>query len=356
MSLLKSIAQATIDYRAGEIDAPTPDHVDRWVCQFPDDVQLPLLQELDHILKQTYLSKKDATTFLGKLLENKGLAGEDPSGFWKKANFLNIQQKGNSQKELLAIFDEVLEAKYGFKTSRCGATGGDFLYLDDVMFTGFHIGDDLEAWITRDAPAHAVVHVIVLGLYKFGHWKVSNRLEKVVESSGKKIEIKYWRAATFENRKIVRGESDVLWPTGLPDDPSLTAYLESLHGEKYPFEPRPAGGKLGIFSSEESRQLLEREMLLAGVKILADWGSHSGSIRPLGFSPFGLGFGSMVVTFRNCPNTCPLALWWGDPKTDTNSPLGKWYPLFPRKTYSQYLEAEIKALWPGIFKTKDTTV
>jgi hypothetical protein len=224
------------------------------------------------------------------------------------------------------------------------------------MFTGFHIGDDLEAWITKDAPAQAVVHVVVLGLYEFGLWKVSDRLEKVVESSSKKIEIKYWRAATFENRKSARAESDVLRPMILPDDPSLTAYLDSLKGEKYPFEPRLAGGKLRIFSSEDSRQLLEREMLLAGAKILTDWGSHSKSIRPLGFSPFGLGFGSMVVTFRNCPNTCPLALWWGDPKADTNSLLGKWYPLFPRKTYSQYLEDQIEALWPGLFKTRDTTV
>jgi hypothetical protein len=35
-----------------------------------------------------------------------------------------------------------------------------------------------------------------------------------------------------------------------------------------------------------------------------------------------LGFGSTLVTFRNCPNNCPLAFWAGYP----------WYPLFQRKT------------------------
>ncbi len=45
-----------------------------------------------------------------------------------------------------------------------------------------------------------------------------------------------------------------------------------------------------------------------------------------------LGFGSLVVTFRNCPNNAPLALWVGDP----------WYPLFPRTTNSQ---AEIVRLF-----------
>ena len=45
--------------------------------------------------------------------------------------------------------------------------------------------------------------------------------------------------------------------------------------------------------------------------------------RPLGNMVLEtFGFGALVVTFRNCPNNAPLALWAGDP----------WYPLFPRKT------------------------
>jgi hypothetical protein len=34
--LLESIATTIADYRAGEIDAPTKEHVKRWVEQFPD--------------------------------------------------------------------------------------------------------------------------------------------------------------------------------------------------------------------------------------------------------------------------------------------------------------------------------
>jgi hypothetical protein len=37
-----------------------------------------------------------------------------------------------------------------------------------------------------------------------------------------------------------------------------------------------------------------------------------------------LGFGSLIVTFRNCPNNAPLAFWVDSP----------WYPLFPRTTNS----------------------
>jgi hypothetical protein len=35
-----------------------------------------------------------------------------------------------------------------------------------------------------------------------------------------------------------------------------------------------------------------------------------------------VGFGALIVTFRNCANNCPLGFWVDDP----------WYPLFPRKT------------------------
>jgi len=58
---LESIAETASDYRLGEIEAISPEHVDKWIRQFPDDVQLPMLRELDYVLKQTYFSKKRVT-------------------------------------------------------------------------------------------------------------------------------------------------------------------------------------------------------------------------------------------------------------------------------------------------------
>jgi hypothetical protein len=52
-----------------------------------------------------------------------------------------------------------------------------------------------------------------------------------------------------------------------------------------------------------------------------------------------LGFGSVIVTFRNCPNTCPLPFWAGDP----------WYPLFPRSTNT---DAFIKKMLASIRRRK----
>ena len=42
--LLESIATKSADYRAGDLAAPTAEHVDRWVKQFSTGVQLPILE------------------------------------------------------------------------------------------------------------------------------------------------------------------------------------------------------------------------------------------------------------------------------------------------------------------------
>ena len=56
--LLTSIVETTADYRQSTLAPPGSEHVDRWVKQFDDSVQLPILQEVDHVLKKTYLTKE----------------------------------------------------------------------------------------------------------------------------------------------------------------------------------------------------------------------------------------------------------------------------------------------------------
>lgn len=205
------------------------------------------------------------------------------------------------------------------------------IYIDDVIFSGLRVGNDLEQWIINDAPPIANIYVVVLAAHTSGGWLLSNRLKQAVQTSGKRIDITYWRGADIENRKSYKHNSGVLWPATIPIDPLVQTYMAIP--QKYPFEPRPAGGSLGPFSSENGRQLLEREFFLQGLKIRALCANPKDIMRPLGFSPFGIGFGSMIVTYRNCPNNCPLALWWGDPTADPGHPFSRWYPLFPRKTY-----------------------
>lgn len=333
--LLQSIANTTADYRADELAAPTPEHVDRWVQQFSPDAQVPILSELDHVLKCTYFSRDRVEVFLRRLITNKDLAGIDPCTFWRNANFLDIQKHGHSQKAMLSLFGLALNKECGVSVERCGSDGGDFIFLDDAIFSGTGIRNDLVNWISTKAPPKAKVHVIAIALYTGSEWAFRVPIADAIKASGKQITITRWRAIELENQKTRKNISEVYWPIGIPEYADVKAYVASE--QKFAFEPRMPGGKTAhsLFSSEEGRQALEIHLLSAGVRIRGFCIDPKPILRPLGFSRFGLGFGSTIVTYRNCPNNAPLALWWGDPDAPKSHPFSKWYPLFPRKTYNQ---------------------
>ena len=332
--LMASIANTIRDYRAGDLPEPTADHVDRWICQFGTDVQLPMLREMDHVLRQTYFSRSSVQGFFARVIDNRDVAGNEPREFWRTAWLLDIQQEGNSQTEIRQLFSEALEQKYGIAAGTADARAEVFVYLDDVLFTGGRIGNDLSAWMADSAPQTAMVHILTIARHRFGEWKCGTRLHEVASNAGKQLRFRFWAALRIENRRARRNVSEVLWPTVLPDNAALAAYM----GEetRFPFEPRATGQQFEhrVFSSEEGRQLLERELLLAGMHIRSLSQNPSPALRPLGFGPFGLGFGSTIVTYRNCPNNTPLALWWGDPQADPAHPFARWYPLVQRKTYT----------------------
>ena len=286
------------------------------------------------MLKKTYYSKSYVIRFFENLIDYEKLVGDRPHDFWQNATILNIQQRGHSQTEIRELFGQALKRKYGLNIDECGSKGGVFVYLDDALFTGIRIGADVSDWITN-GPEKATLHIIVIASHNLGEWQCTERLNEVALEAQKEIDLHLWASIRLENRKFRRDRSEVLWPTALPDDDDLQNYVQNE--TRFPFEPRQSGGRLSkdIFSSENGRQLLEKELLLAGVRIRAFCANPSQAMRPLGFGPFGVGFGSTIVTYRNCPNNCPLALWWGDPNAQSYHPFSKWYPLLPRKTHSQ---------------------
>jgi len=329
--LLVSVANEIKTYRKGDLPEPMPGHVDRWLRQFTPAQQLPFLREFAHVIKQTFITRKNVKDFLRHLVTNQKLAGSDPTAYWSSANFLNIQQNGQSQKAMLKLFAKCLKDECGLDLDDCGEDGGDFIYLDDVMFSGNRVGNDMERWINEDAPAVAKVQVIVAAWHTGGLFLVQRKLKDIIANSGKKITITYWHALEVENRKAYKNSSGVLWPTAIPNVAEVQTYMALP--SKFPFEPRQPGTTvIEPFSSEAGRQVLESEFFIAGAKIRAMSENPKPSIRPLGFSPFGVGFGSMIATYRNCPNNCPLAMWWGDPEA-TSGAL-HWYPLLQRETYS----------------------
>jgi hypothetical protein len=192
------------------------------------------------------------------------------------------------------------------------------------MCAGKRVRTDRGSWIEDDAPAEAKVHVVTISLHRGAQYFASTKIKESTKKAGKKIDVIWWRCIEIEDRKRYIDSSDVLRPTCIPDDAEVQAYASSL---KYKPVLRTPGsvGEIGIFSSEEGRHLLEQELLKAGARIRSMCPHLNVYQRPLGNMVLEtLGFGSLLVTFRNCPNNCPLAFWAGDP----------WYPLFPRSTNS----------------------
>src|SRR5262249_25439460 len=113
---------------------------------------------------------------------------------------------------------------------------------------------------------------------------------------------------------------------GFPDDdPHVADLLRDLTERDYPATPRKTVTTRTnqVFSSEQGRQVLEQAFLRAGARIKYDLCPRLSEHQwPLGYDALcSPGFGSLLVTHRNCPNNCPLALWAGSP----------WFPLFPRR-------------------------
>ena len=335
--LLSSIAETIADYRGHDLVAPTPERVDRWIKQFDKAVQLPMLREMDHVLQQTYLSLADVTRFLKGLLKTKKLVGKDPCAFWRGVNFLDIQERGNSQTEMAQLFDAILKEKYDFGIDECAVESAVYVYLDDGIFTGNRVGSDLEKWIKTQAPDEAKVHIVTIALHAHGKYYAEGRIKQTARNAKKSIDFSWWKAIKLEDRKAYTNSSEVLRPDAIPDDDAVQAYVASM---KYPPHLRTAGqvGDNTIFSSNEGRQLLEQEFLKAGVWIRNRCPNLNEYQRPLGNSVLEtLGFGSLIVTFRNCPNNAPLALWVDDP----------WYPLFPRTTNTQ---TEVKRMFENLLE------
>ena len=323
-SVIASICQTTADYRSDEGLQPTPDRVERWVGQFDEKVCDDLLAELDHVLKKTYISKANVDQFLSECATSNKLTGGSPKKFWKNVGLLDIQQSGASQQEMLAAFKKALD-QHSISTPNNHDGLKEFVYLDDGVFGGGHVINDLRNWIETSAPTEAKVHIIVMVLHAGGEHYADKKITESAKNAGKNINVSWWREKSFEDRRSYTDNSDVLRPKQIPDLPEVARYFQKLNDAGYPPTLR-TGNSLGsqnIFSSPEGRTLLEEQLLIAGCRIMERCPNLPSTARPLGFSLLKtIGFGSMVVTYRNCPNNSPLALWAGDP----------WYPLFQRRT------------------------
>ncbi|HWA23506.1 MAG TPA: hypothetical protein VG735_14020 [Caulobacterales bacterium] len=202
-TLLDAIATTIVDYRAGQITPPNAAHVDKWVQQFDPAVQLPMLRELDHILKKSYFSKAGVLAFLTGLAQTQKLVGSDPGAFWSGVCLLDIQGGGASQRELNKELEAVLK-KAGMSCAKPGSSITTFIYLDDGLFTGNRILRDIESWIQNDAPVSCTLHVVVIALHTRGFDYASGKIRQAAKSASKSVNLTWWRAIELKDRWMKR--------------------------------------------------------------------------------------------------------------------------------------------------------
>lgn len=251
--------------------------------------------------------------------------------------FLRIQQRGNSQNDILDLLDEALQQEYAITSAQCGDDPNRYVYLDDCIYTGNHAAHDLENWLPQ-AKERVPLDTLTFALHSIGIQRLYKTRKRFQQDKGIVIEHKSPTPLQLKNNPSRDGNfSDCYWPrevAGLDDGADYIAELRQRCDGK-PYSPRlfrPNGNpyREEIFSSAEARDMIERAFLRAGLHIMSLPQNVNPTMRPMGYEYLeSLGFGALPVIYRNISNNAPLALWWGDP--NGGYPLNQWQPLFSRQ-------------------------
>ena len=184
---------------------------------------------MDYALKKTYFSRKATRNFLSNLSKTKKLVGDDPYAFWQNVKFLNIQGGGASQDEMLILFGNILKNKYNLDVVDCGADSHTFVYLDDAIFTGNRVKQDIESWISDEAPVNSYVHIITIALHSGGYYYAGKKIkEAAAKGQERKSKLNGGVLSVWKIDVAYTDLSDVLRPVSLPEDTEVRKYVDAM--------------------------------------------------------------------------------------------------------------------------------
>jgi hypothetical protein len=260
--------------------------VDRWLDQFQEAERNEIAEGLVHLLYRHFVSR-------GQVARRcRALAQEPPPairsvGGWGRVTVPPWQQEGGSQVAVAAILGDAL-ADAGASLCSDGEHPEATVYVDDLAVTGGRLGRDIAAaWKPGGPP------VILL------MWS------SMATESDLRRQVSYWcdREGALGHYPMVTLQ--------------LCADREDLFVERIDRTP--------------DMVKLAQHLRAKGAELIAARDTPTPPAFPLGFQPYEspdhpLGPGCPVVTWRNIPNSAPIALWW---ETDN------WHPLFPRVTNRQ---------------------
>ena len=307
-----------------------------WIEQFPLPVRHGLLVALTSTLERTYVWEQGVTKFLEGQVGSRSL--------WSQTFLCHGARRGRSHAWATGVV-EASVAKYRGRDliNPPGITwrsARNHLFIDDAVFSGGRLREDYcalwdrsesDAWTPR-TPADGPLSIYILHYvtHTAARADMAEWVETRLRQRGFDAELKWISSPEhrYEDRPFYSASSDVLWPSELTASARVNERFASVDHTLRRERPMPSDRTSRLFSDPATRRTLEDALLDAGMDILS---RMSKRWPPLGYageriSERPLGFGTLAISFRNCPNNAPLALWW-----DTQD----WVPLFPRRTYAE---------------------
>lgn len=334
LAYAEQLANIIRGFRNGELQISLDkNHVLKWVSQFSAEAQNIILSETLHIFKEWFFDIEKIRLFLSEVYEYVC----SYYGDYSKVLFLNCQKEGTSQSRLI---DELQKMKKVINRS-CSTQANHLIYIDDGLYSGQHIIKDLNRILRDDTISIYSIDIFVMVGYSDGVQYVQSEVGSLCQTRNIGFHLYTWKALSNIKKFRYRNngeeyylKQDTLWPLSPSsleeDDPKCI--IERITGKRlhYCYRDYCLHHTSSVFSCEKSREVVEREFLKYGFKIISTESIKKG-LYPLGFSSSpSLGFGSFCATALNISNTCPIVLWWGNLQKD-GSELDKWYPLLPRR-------------------------
>lgn len=301
-----------------------------WIEQFDRSSRVALLESLTRTLRRTFIRRTDIEAYF-----QESIANED---FWR--NVYLVTPPGY-QGESGVIFTEVVRScvdqKFGIDLFEdyelCWLNDDNHVFVDDAVFTGNRVLKDYDSdwrswkrvWETPNGGTYERqlnLYVWTYLRHRSGEDWVRELLMEDAHRRGIAVSLTFRSKLVYEDRLDHADASDVLWPRHGANG------VDSVDSDEETRARRP--GRFvatQVFDDVRIRDVLEDQLLSAGRDIISRFNNTIWTPLGLGRQPFG--FGSLSVSYRNCPNNAPLALWWS---------LQNWTALFPRDGYASRAE------------------
>lgn len=303
------ISQVIKDYGLGKFGKLDSVHVRRWLDQF-DDNHSVIAHETANILEKYYIGESDFKRF------SEALPVRLKTDFGENFTIMKAQEASKSQAFLINMVENNNNNIFKNKS----LITRNLLYIDDFIFSGQTLVSDFKRWFDLNPNIrNATVHIITIAKYNYN----TDSTLRFLEYRYKEKNIKF-QSIAFAKYKMT--DTFQLSSSSLSDS-TVSNYIH-VNPTNSP-KPRVRAGNL--INNISNRDLYEVEMVKAGIKIIGFCEKPRSVMRPFGFGGYGLGFGGALFSYRKCPNTTPLAFWWGNPNYHIQShPFRKWYPLMQR--------------------------